>query len=99
MKKHVSRLILALAVMLSFSFAASAQVYVKVRPTHEVIVRSHAPSPRHVWVDEEWEGRNGRYEYVQGHWAVPSHGYHVWVRGHWANHRRGYYWVPGHWRR
>jgi len=99
MKKYFGKILFALGLMLSLSFAASAQVIVKVRPTHEVVVRSHAPSPRHVWVEEEWVARNGRYEYVPGYWAEPHHGYHVWVRGHWATHRHGYYWVPGHWAR
>jgi len=100
MKKNISKIIILSFVALSFSFAASAQFYVKIRPEHTVIaVRPAAPSPRHVWVEDEWVWRNGNYEHVDGYWAEPGPGYHEWVAGHWReSRRRGWVWVPGHWR-
>ncbi|HZE83196.1 MAG TPA: hypothetical protein VE035_02760, partial [Puia sp.] len=61
MKKHLFRFGLFFALVMAMSFAASAQIYVNVRPVAPVIVRTERPSPRHVWVGEEWEVRNGAY--------------------------------------
>ena len=71
MKKHFSKLVILGALLLGFSLAGSAQIYVKIRPVRPVIVRTEPPGPHHVWVDEEWEERNGRYEYAGGHWLPP----------------------------
>lgn len=78
---------------------ASAQIYVSVRPVWHPVHRTVAPSPRHVWIDEEWEARGGTYVAVGGHWALPPHPGWAWVPGHWAHERRGQYWIAGHWRR
>lgn len=78
---------------------ASAQVYVTVRPAWHHVERPVAPSPRHVWIDEEWEARNGAYVAVGGHWATPPHPGWVWIPGHWQRAHRGEYWRPGHWAR
>lgn len=100
MKKQLFKIGILSAIVLAISFTASAQVYVRIRPVAPVIVRTAAPSPRHVWVDEEWEERNGQYVYVGGHWAAPPHPGYAWVPGHWRRYgRRGERWVPGHWRR
>ncbi len=91
--------ILSLLVM-AFSFSASAQsIYVKVRPAVPVVVRPVAPSPRHVWITEEWEPRGGSYVFVGGRWAVPPHPGWVWIPGHWRRTRHGDIWIRGHWRR
>lgn len=88
-----------LAIAISLSAAAEAQFYVKVRPSHRVIVaRPVAPSPVHVWVSGEWTWGNGRYNYREGYWERPSRNYSRWVEGHWRHTRRGWTWVPGHWR-
>src|SRR5450432_3382226 len=79
--------------------SAKAQIYVNVRPVAPVIVRTEAPSPRHVWIGEEWEVRNGAYVHTGGHWAEPPHPGWVWIPGHWAHTERGHVWRPGHWRR
>lgn len=83
----------------SISNSASAQIYVSVRPVWHPVVRPVAPSPRHVWIDEEWESRGGTYVAVGGHWAEPPHPGWIWISGHWAHERRGDWWVAGHWRR
>jgi YXWGXW repeat-containing protein len=99
MKKYLSKIIALFFVALAFSFSASAQLIVKVRPSFVVRERPIAPSPRHVWVGDEWAWRNGNYVHVDGYWAEPGAGYSEWVPGHWrGNDRRGWRWVPGHWR-
>lgn len=82
-----------------YSNTASAQVYVTVRPTYAPVVRPVAPGPRHVWIDEDWEYRGGRYVAVGGHWVAPPHPGWIWVPGRWVHYRRGWQWRPGHWRR
>ncbi len=103
MKKKVLKLaFLAMLMVAAGSFAntASAQVYVSIRPEWHPIVRPVAPGPRHVWIDEDWEYRNGTYVAVGGHWAEPPHPGWIWVPGHWSHEeRRGHFWHPGHWAR
>ena len=101
MQKLISKMIMILAVALSFSAATEAQIYVKVRPPQPVIkVRPPAPSPAHIWVSGEWTWGNGRYNYREGYWDRPKYRYHRgWVDGRWKHTRRGWVWVPGHWRR
>lgn len=82
------------------SFQASAQIYVKIRPSIPVIVRPQQPSPAHVWIDEEWEPNGGAYRYAGGHWAAPPHPGYRWRAGYWRRHNRdGEQWVRGGWRR
>ncbi|MDR3678678.1 MAG: YXWGXW repeat-containing protein [Flavipsychrobacter sp.] len=81
------------------SVTSSAQIYVNIRPRHEVIVaRPAPPSPRHVWVEEEWRPNHGHYEYAGGYWAAPPRPGVVWVPGHWRDTPRGSVWIAGHWR-
>jgi hypothetical protein len=81
----------------SFTNTASAQVYVSVRPVWHPIVRPVAPSPRHVWIDEDWAWQNGAYVSVGGHWAEPPHPGWIWYPGHWYHGGRGHRWYAGHW--
>jgi WXXGXW repeat (2 copies) len=100
MQKFLSRIAILSVIVMAVSFSASAQVYVRVRPVAPVIVRPVAPSPAHVWIDEEWEPRGGKYVYAGGHWAAPPHPGWMWVSGHWRRHGpEGEQWVRGHWRR
>ena len=62
---------------------AQVSVYVKVRPVVPVVVRPVAPSPKHIWIAEEWRPNGATYVYAGGYWAAPPH--------------PGWYWVPGHW--
>ena len=98
MKKYFKVALLSLIVM-AVSFAASAQVYVKIRPTVPVIVRPAQPSRAHVWIGEEWEPRGSEYAYVGGHWDAPPHPGWIRVPGRWRHEGRGEFWVPGRWRR
>jgi hypothetical protein len=102
MKKISKVLFLFIAVFL-FAVAdskAQVSVYVGVRPPRPagvVLVRPSRPSPRHVWVAEEWSPAGGTYAYHAGYWALPPRPGAVWIAGHWRHGRRGYFWVPGHW--
>jgi hypothetical protein len=98
MKKYINRIIIAAVLVVGFSFASSAQLIVKVRPTAPVAVRPMAPSRQHVWVEGGWEQRRGRYVHVDGYWSKPRHHRH-YVQGYWAPRRNGYTWVPGYWAR
>ena len=98
--KNIKRVLVVLAIALSCgAFGASAQIYVKVRPEVPRFERPVAPSPRHIWVGEEWEPRGGAYVFVGGHWAEPPHPGWGWIPGHWKRGPRGDFWVAGHWRR
>lgn len=81
------------------SSSASAQVYVSVRPEWHAVVRPAPPSPRHVWIDEDWAWRDGHYVSVGGRWAEPPHPGWVWVGGHWGHGPRGDRWYGGRWAR
>jgi hypothetical protein len=102
MNRNLFKLAVVAILAIGASFAtstASAQVYVTVRPTYAPVVRPVAPSPRHVWVEEDWAYRGGRYVAVGGHWVAPPRPGAVWIPGRWVQERRGWRWIPGHWRR
>lgn len=68
--------------MTSVPVAAALNIYVDVAPPpprYEVV-----PGPRagYIWAPGVWEWRNGR---------------HDWVGGHWVRERRGMYWHPDRW--
>lgn len=93
-----NKILIAMLVLGSVTTAADAQIIIKVRPAVPRVVRIAAPSPRHVWIDEDWAWRNNNYVYTGGYWAVPPSGYAVWIPGHWKEtRRRGWVWKPGHW--
>ena len=96
--KRTGRLLTVLMLALLCNAAnAQAQIIVKVRPRHAVVVRTPAPSPRHVWVEEDWAPQDGTYVWHGGYWAEPPHPGWIWRPGHWRNRPGGYVWIPGHW--
>ena len=102
MKKFSRILFFGLAFTAFAAVKSNAQIEVSIRPEvpHAYVVarRPPPPSPRHIWVEAEWRGVNGRYEYVPGYWAVPPPGYRYYVKGHWLmTARHGNVWVHGHW--
>ena len=100
MKKNLFKLFLLTAILFTVSFAASAQVYVRIRPSIPVIERPEQPSRVHVWIGEEWEPNGDGYRYSGGHWATPPHRGYVRRPGHWRRHGQdGERWVAGGWRR
>src|ERR1700744_3582785 len=71
-KKIALLSLLALALTFTAFHKADAQrFYVSVRPVEPVYVHPVRPSPRHVWVESEWEWRNGAYVHHPGYWALP----------------------------
>lgn len=88
---------LLLAIGLGASYAASAQVYVTIRPKAPVVVRTERPSPKHVWIEEEWREDGHGYKYAGGHWEVPPRDGQRWIPGHWKHEHRGDFWIRGHW--
>ncbi|MEP7280243.1 MAG: YXWGXW repeat-containing protein [Bacteroidota bacterium] len=99
MKTQSRKIILFFGLLMSFSFAASSQIVVRVRPAAPVVRgRPLAPSPRHVWIDGGWVYRGHGYVWTNGYWMTPRPGM-VWVQGRWRHSHRGYVWVPGQWRR
>ena len=98
--KILNKTFFVLAIALSGSiYSASAQIYVTVHPNRPTYVRTEAPSRRHVWIDEDWQERNGKYEWSGGHWAEPPQEGFRYKEGHWEHTNHGDRWVPGHWRR
>ena len=70
--QNIKKALLMLAIALTTSaYCSNAQIVVGIRPERPHVVRVEAPSPRHVWIDEEWEPRGGAYVFVGGHWAEP----------------------------
>jgi hypothetical protein len=101
MKKIIRVLMLLTAVTVFAVTNSNAQVVVRVRPERPgavVVRRPFRPSPRHVWVAEEWTPAGGTYVYHGGYWAVPPRPGAIWVTGRWRHSHRGYVWVGGYWR-
>ncbi len=96
--KRTQRLLLALAIVLTGTISGvSAQIYVSIRPSRPVYVRSVAPSPQHIWIEEDWNGRGDRYEWSGGYWAAPPQPGYRYRQGHWNHSSRGDRWTPGRW--
>ena len=93
----MKKLSLVLAIVL-LPTGLFAQIIANVRPARPAYTRVAPPSPRHIWVDEEWEPRGNAYVFTGGHWVAPPRPGVVWVPGHWRNRRHGWVWIPGHWR-
>ncbi len=97
--KNIKKVLFILAIALtSGAYSSMAQIYVHVRPPRPVaVVRIAAPSPRHVWIDEDWQERNGRYEWNGGRWEEPQHPGDRYHAGHWNHNGHGHQWKAGGW--
>jgi hypothetical protein len=91
-------MIIAALVLSCGGYSSNAQIVVRVRPDRPVIERIVAPSPRHIWVDDDWTIRGGKYEFQGSRWIEPPGAGMRWIPGHWREKRHGWVWVPGHWR-
>ena len=97
--KNIRKVLLICALAITCgAYTSMAQIYVKIRPNRPHYERVVAPSPRHIWVEEDWEPRGNDYVFVGGRWAEPPRDRARWVPGHWRHSPRGDYWKPGHWR-
>jgi hypothetical protein len=101
MKKNLSKLLFLFALLSALSFAASAQVYVKTRPTIPAEgVRPARPNSTDVWIGEEWKSSGANYQYSGGHWATPPHPGYTRKPGHWKKHNKdGEQWIEGSWKK
>ena len=99
MKKKLIKLLFLFVILFTVSFSAPAQIYVKIRPTFPVVVRSAPPSRTHVWINEEWEPRGNSYRYSGGHWERPPQRGYIRRPGHWRHSSRGDVWIRGSWGR
>jgi hypothetical protein len=98
--KQITR-ISALLLLMGMSYLNSdAQITVRVRPPRPrvVVTRPPAPSPNHVWVDEDWRVRGRHYSWHGGYWKRAPRAGAEWIPGHWRHRRGGDMWIPGHWR-
>ena len=96
--KKILRMLMTVLILVGATSAVNAQLVIRIRPVAPRIVRVAAPSPRHVWVEEDWRYENNNYIYNGGRWMEPPLGYARWVPGHWKeSRRRGWVWKPGHW--
>lgn len=100
MKKIAKVFVLAAALTIGITAASQAQIVVRVHPRrpHVVYHRTPAPSPRHIWVEEDWTPRGRGYAWHGGYWAAPPHAGAVYVPGHWEHRRGGEVWISGTWR-
>lgn len=98
MQKKLSKIAMLFALLIMISFAATAQIEVRIRPTAPVERRMNAPSRQHIWIEGGWIYRGNGYVYKPGYWVVPRPGM-VWAPGRWRRSHRGWVWVPGQWRR
>ena len=97
--KHLTVILGAVLFSILVNTKADAQVWVKVKPSHNVVVVKRPAAPAgHVWIEPEWRWRRNAYVYVDGHYVKPKKA-HVWVPGHWEEGPQGYRWLRGHWRR
>lgn len=96
-----TKTLILLFVLFMASTASYAQFVVRVRPARPakvVVRRPPPPSPRHVWVDEDWVAQGNSYVWHGGYYVAPPRNGAIFVKGHWRNTRRGSIWVPGRWR-
>lgn len=98
MKKIFFEFILVFVLLLTTAQVNYAQFIIRFKPIAPRAARIVAPSPRHVWVEEDWRWRNNNYISTGGYWSAPPRGYAVWVNGYWKQSKRGWVWKPGHWR-
>jgi len=96
---NVKKGILLAGLALTFgAYNGLAQIEVKVRPERPRYERSERPSPRHVWIEEDWRAKGNSYEFSGGRWAEPPHRHARWIPGHWKETPRGHMWKEGHWK-
>jgi len=99
MKKNFVKLMFLLGIIFTMSASASAQIYVKIRPHFQTVVRTPPPSRNHVWIDEDWRSSGRNYRNNGGRWANPPHRGDTWNSGRWQHSNRGDIWIKGSWRR
>ena len=97
MKQKCNRFIFLVAILFTGTISASAQIFVKVRPPFQVVVRTQQPNPSYIWVDEEWEPVGNSYRYTGGRWVAPPQNGYYRRAGYWRRNSNGLTWVKGNW--
>lgn len=97
MKTGIKLLMVTLVLLSGLGSINAQEIIITERPVRPHYERVAAPSPRHVWIEEEWEPRGGRYVFAGGHWAAPPRPGLIWVPGFWERRPRGEVWVRGRW--
>jgi hypothetical protein len=89
--------------------APAPAVTITPAPSPQVIVMKEAPPPprpepmppppssQYVWIAGYWSVRDGRQEWVSGHWEIPPRTASTWVAPRWERQGDGYIYVPGYW--
>jgi WXXGXW repeat (2 copies) len=95
---HHFRGALIFGLLIAGQICVAQEVIIRERPVRPRYERVVAPSPRHIWIEEEWEPRGATYVFVGGRWAEPPAPGMEWIPGHWAQRPRGEVWIRGHWR-
>src|SRR5688572_21225718 len=98
MKRNLSRIALAVMLVIGASAAADAQLVISARLSVPVYSRPVAPASGYVWIEGGWVTRRGQYCWTDGYWSRPRNGYR-YVNGYWNPCRGGYSYVPGRWER
>jgi len=84
--RTVVRWLLLAVVVMSFSAASFAQVFISVRigpPALPIYAQPICPGPGFIW--------------TPGYWAWNDEGGYYWVPGTWVMAPVGMYWTPGYW--
>jgi hypothetical protein len=97
MKIQLKHLLFGGILFFALGFSAQAQIYVSIRPSFPVIVRTPQPQPTYIWIEEDWELVGGAYRYSGGHWASPPQQGYYHSRGYWKASKHGSTWVKGRW--
>jgi hypothetical protein len=67
-------------------------------PTVQQELVTAQPTSDHKWVPGYWTWRNNRYEWMNGHWALPPSRDSVWVAPRWERTSSGSYrFYEGYW--
>jgi WXXGXW repeat (2 copies) len=100
MKKHLTRTLVFAILLLSFSAASFAQVFVSVRfgpPALPVYAQPICPGPGYLWTPGYWGWNDeGGYYWVPGTWVVAPVGL-LWTPGYWGWGGGLYAWHAGYW--
>lgn len=67
-------------------------------PPRDEASRPPPPSPAYQWVPGYWAVRDGKQEWVAGHWEMPPQTGATWVAPRWERRGDGYVFIEGYWR-
>ncbi len=99
-RNRVVRWLLVAALVMGFSAASFAQVFVSVRfgpPALPVYAQPICPGPGYMWTPGYWAwSDDGGYYWVPGTWVMAPVGM-LWTPGYWGWNEGFYVWHAGYW--